>query len=237
LSVEIKDRWERVEGLHFGPPVSWLELVVDPEGNLITSVELEVPGLPSQAAPKILAARTGTDKRGEPSGRNCWAGPVALLGRDPWVTGEWSTGSTVRDEFNLLDLPMREADEDRTAGFVRIRELLRLDPSHKFPEGHPRAGEPGSPGLFLNGCPRLREQLSSAPVEADDEPLPRAAVSQRWEQADGGLVAALRYAVLSRPSPSEKPKPWITDMRDRGVRDFIDQKDNLRSPRAGVDYE
>jgi hypothetical protein len=50
--------------------------------------------------------------------------------------------------------------------------------------------------------------LRSAPVEADDEPLPGAAVSERWEQANGGLVAALRYAVLTRPSPSKPAEEW-----------------------------
>jgi len=188
------------------------------------------------AAPKILAARTGKDARGELSGRPCFAGPVALLGRYPWVTGEWSTGSTVRDEFNLVNLPMLEADEDRAAGFVRIRELLCSNPEHKFPEWHERAGEEGAPRLFLKGCPRLIEQLQSAPLEADDEPLLRTAVSQRWEAAGGGLVAALRYAVLSRPSPSEAPKEWIEDMRTRAITSLIDKQNNPRPPVPSIDY-
>jgi hypothetical protein len=80
--------------------------------------------------------------------------------------------------------------------------------------------------LFFHGCPLLREQLSSASVDADDEPLPRAAVSQRWETHSGGLVAALRYAVLSRPSLSPRPNPWNPEMRQREHERLIEARDN-----------
>jgi hypothetical protein len=238
LSAEIKPRWERIEGLHFGPKVSWIELAVDEAGNLIALQELELPGLPSVAAPRILSARTGEDKRGEVPGRPCFAGPLALLGRDPWLTNEWTTAANVGDEFRMLNLPLVEGNEDRSAGFVRIRELLVQDPAHVFPDWHQRTGENGSPRLFLRGCARLREQLSSAPIEADDEPLPRAAVSQRWEQADGGLVVALRYAALSQPSPSpsEKPEEWIENMRDRQIAALIRDWEKPRRVVPGVDY-
>jgi hypothetical protein len=231
---EIKPRWERIEALHFGPVISWLELAVDESGNLVAFQELELPSLPSVAAPKILAGRTGEDRFGDVPSRPCFAGPLALLGRDPWVTKEWTPFSNVGDEFRLLNLPLAEGNEDRSAGFVRIRELLVADPAHKFPDWHQQAGERGSPRLFLRGCPRLVDQLSSAPVEADDEPLPRTAVSQRWEQADGGLVAALRYAVLSRPSPSNKPDEWTANLRDRRIAALITDRDEIA---PNTDYE
>ena len=231
MSAEIKPRWERIEGLHYGPVISWLEFAVDEAGNLIALQELELPSLPSVAAPKILAARTGKDRFGEVPGRPCFAAPLAMLGRDPWVTKEWTTFSNVGDEFLLLGLPLAEGNEDRSAGFLRIRELLVADPAHKFPDWHQRVGESGSPRLFLRGCPRLVEQLSSAPVEADDEALPRAAVSQRWEQADGGLVAALRHAALSRPSPSKAPTEWVENMRDRRIATLL--RDQDKPPRVG----
>lgn len=223
--------------MHCDPLISWLELVVDEAGNLITLQEVELPSLPSVAAPKILAARTGKDKFGEVPGRPCFAAPLAVLGRDPWLTKQWTTYSNVGDEFRLLNLPLSEGSEDRSAGFVRIRELLVQDPEHSFPDWHQPAGEHGSPRLFLKGCPRLREQLSSAPIEADDEPLPRAAVSQRWEQADGGLVAALRYAALSRPSPSDRPEEeFVGSMRDRQIAALLAAQDKPRRLVPGVDY-
>jgi hypothetical protein len=159
-----------------------------------------------------------------------------VLGRDPWLTKQWTASSSVGDEFRLLNLPLAEGNEDRSAGFVRIRELLVEDPGHTFPDWHQRAGDTGSPRLFLKRCPRLREQLSSAPVEADDEPLPRAAVSQRWEQAGGGLVAALRYAALSRPSPSEAPTEWVENMRDRRIATLLRDQDKPPRIGPGLDY-
>jgi hypothetical protein len=167
---------------------------------------LFAPGLPSRFAPAVLAARSGVleDRNGRLRSRGCFAGAKELIGPDPW-TVQWS-GATVREEFLLFGLETLEADEDRAAGFTRIRELLRCDPDHPFPEWHARKGEPGSPRLFLAGCRLLVDQLSSAPLEADDEPHPRSAVSRRWESSAGGLVVALRYAVLSRPSPSEPPE-------------------------------
>ena len=165
--------------------------------------------MPSRAVPAIVAARSETARKSAP-----YAGPVELLGKPP---REWGDPPGVRLEFDLLGLPLLEGNEDRSAGFVRIRELLRPDPDRLFPNWHPQAGKPGSPRLFLprHKCPRLVEQLSSAPVETDDEPLPRAAVSARWESGSGGLVAALRYAVLSRPSPSKPAADWVEDMRAR----------------------
>jgi hypothetical protein len=179
----------------------WIELAVDEDGNLIATRELLTTALPSLAAPAVLAARSApqTHRNGREVPRYAHAGPVALLGP---VSRQWGAPATVRDEFAQLGVELLEGNEDRAAGLVRIRELLRFDPKHPFPSWHLRAGELGAPRLYLKGCPRLLEQLSSAPVEADDEQLPGAAVSQRWEQTTGGLVAALRYAALSRPSPT-----------------------------------
>jgi hypothetical protein len=133
-----------------------------------------------------------------PSFRVC-PGRRRGLGTD-WI---WASGVTRSPQ----------SAEDRSAGFVRIRELLRLDSEYGFPQWHPRAGDKGSPRLFVFGCPRLTEQVSSAPVEEDDEPLPRAAVSQRWEQTGGGLVALLAGVATSlwlrrtrRARPGSSPR-------------------------------
>jgi hypothetical protein len=51
---------------------------------------------------------------------------------------------------------------------------------------------------------------------APGRPGVRAALDGAWEATSGGLVAALRYAVLSRPNPSgPAPEPWIEDPRAR----------------------
>jgi hypothetical protein len=85
----------------------------------------------------------------------------------------------VLSEFYALGLSLSEANAD--AGFVRIGELRRPDAGHRFPSWHRLAGKLGSPRLFVfSECVNLIEQLAAAPLEEDDEPLPRAAISLRW---------------------------------------------------------
>jgi hypothetical protein len=217
---EVPDHFECVEGLHLGPVVSWLEVAIDDhdpdDGNLIVVSELEVPSLPSIAVPTIMQAR-----RAQPGEGAIFAGPLDLLGPIRRKIGD---PLGLRTEFAMLGLSLAEANENRAAGFVRIRELLRPDPDRLFPGWYEkRVGEKDSSRLFIDRerCPRLVEQLASAPLEEDDEPYPRSAVSRRWEVAGGGLVAALRYAVLSRPAPPAKPEPEPEDPRARHLRDVV----------------
>jgi hypothetical protein len=204
--------WERVDGLHVvSGAASWVALAADTEGNLFAFGELVLSGLPSQVAPRLIEAREAAGCEDSP-----WAGPVDFLGPE---VREWGAPSYVRDEYNRLGLYLSPANEDPAAGMTRVQELSRRDPGHAFPEGHPQAGEKGSPRLFLRGVPMLLEQLSSAPQAGDGE---KAGVQGEWEQRAGGLVAALRYAVMSLPSPSEKPEEWEPDPRKRAMRDYIE---------------
>jgi hypothetical protein len=231
LSLEIAKGWERVDGLHFGGRTSWVCLAADTEGNLVAFSELVVKGLPSQVVPRIIEAR---EKAGCDADESPYAGPAELLGPREY---KWGALYRARDEFADLGLPLAEGNEDPVAGRLRIAELLRPDEAHWFPEWHPRAGEADSPRLFVrDSCRRLREQLSSAPLAADGERAAHAAVQAEWEQADGGLVAALRYAVMSRPSPSELPKEEVLDMRQRAIQELVEARDNPRPAVVGEDY-
>lgn len=127
---------------------------------------------------------------------------------------------------------------DRGAG-------VRKSVCKRRPRTHPRVPAKGLACLFFHGCPRLAEQVQSAALEADDEPLPGAAVSRRWEQHSGALVAALRYAVLSRPSPSLPLQPKHPDHPELPAAEFRqwvwrkahEQHDKPRGPVPGVDYQ
>jgi hypothetical protein len=189
-----------------------------------------VKGLPSQVVPRIVEARK---EAGCSENRLPYAGPVELLGPREY---EWGAPYRARDEFADFGLPLDVGNEDPVAGMLRIAELLRPDQEHRFAEWHGRVGEMGSPRLFVSAsCRRLVEQLSSAPLAADGERLARAAVQPDWELHDGGLVAALRYAVMSRPSPSVKPPEWIEDPRRRRILEAIreDDEDLERMTRRG----
>jgi hypothetical protein len=225
--VSLPKSWERVDGLHVvSGAASWVALASDEVGNLFVFRELVLSGLPSQVAPRLIEAREAAGCEDSP-----YAGPVDFLGPE---VREWGAQSYVRDEYNRLGLYLSPANEDSAAGMTRIQELSRRDPEHAFPEGHPQAGAKGSPRLFLRGVPMLLEQLSSAPRAGDGE---KPGVQQEWEQRAGGLVAALRYAVMSLPSPSEAPKKETLDMRQRAIEEMVRRYDEPQAAVPGINYE
>jgi Terminase large subunit, T4likevirus-type, N-terminal len=230
-SFDIPSDFDRFEALRFGASSHWLELEVDYDGNLLVIGELRESGLPSQVAASILARR-------EDAYRTCYAGPSEIVGR--WgETNSWTGApvASVLHDFSAAGVDLAQANDSRPAGFVRIGELLRPDSSRRFPDWHPRSGEPGSPGLFVfDRCPALLEQLAAAPLEEDDEPLPRAAISQRWETLHGAGVAALRFASMSRPSPSQRDEKPPYDPRARALWDYEQRmNDPTRQSRNLID--
>jgi len=240
-SFELPYDFDRFEALHFGAASHWLDLAVDYSGNVLVVSEFREQGLPSQIAPRILEQRklvTSRDQfRGESADtyRVCWAGPSELIGR-PGATGPYGAPrASVLSEFATLGVSLASANPDRSAGFVRIGELLRPDPERRFPSWHALAGQLGSPRLFVfASCLDLVEQLASAPLEEDDEFLPRAAISRRWEINHGPAVAALRFAVMSRPSPSEQQEQPPEDPRQLSLYEREKRMEDPHRQRGGL---
>ena len=205
-AFKVPEHWERVEALAGGATTAWLSCAVDTAGNLFVVDELVGSGLPSAIAPRI---------RAKGGGKACFAPRELFGGREAGAWPAWGEASAVADEYMRLGLRMINCEDDRAAGFVRLGELLRATDA-PLPEQHPRAGETGSPRLFVfDTCGALLDELRSAPLEADDEPLPSVAVSRRWEATRGPAVVALRLIAMTRPSPSEEPKRLPDGMRER----------------------
>lgn len=223
--------FERLEALHFGAASAWIDCVVDAAGSLIVVDEFSAGASPSEIAPLILERRAGAY-------RDCYAGPVEIVGRRGARNDVGAPLATIRSEFACLGIALAQANDGRPAGFVRLRELLRLDEGRRFPSWHPRAGEPGAPGLFIaSNCRELAEQIAAARLEEDDEPLPRAAISQRWELAHGSAVAALRYAAMTRPAPSPEPpvaqthEQWVAERQRELLAAYEARSDDDDRPR------
>jgi hypothetical protein len=108
----------------------------------------------------------------------------------------------------LAGLPLVRANNDPRAGLIRLRTLIEPDETRRFPLWHPRAGECGSPQLFVVGrrCTELVEQLRSAPLQPIDKADAGEKVDPIWEGRYGHFCAMARYAVMSRPSASEEPE-------------------------------
>lgn len=218
--------FERFEFMDFGSSESsataWYVAAVDYDGNTIVLDGYYQPGLPSVTAPEIFRLREqGWEARGEDGSRipHLAYGDPAIFNPGQ-TTNKWGQPAVVADEFSDLGVRLVRANNDRRAGYVRISELLKPDGAHLFPAWHKRAGGEGSPRLFFMDVPgtlELREQVRWAPLEETGPgphagPFPGEAVAVKWESGKAHGHAALRYGMMSRPSPSSEPQSWRQEL-------------------------
>jgi hypothetical protein len=234
-AFDIPEAWERFESFDPGTtnPAAILAYAVDHDGNIVVFDELyvddPVPHLPDVVVELLKKERAWWHTEG--ASVVCFSDPAAFA---QGVHTKWGRQPSVADEFGVAGVPLTKAfTNDRVAGYVRVGQLLTPDETHSFPEWHALAGEPGAPRIFFfSRCSHLIEQLSSAPLEQLGEPHPGEAVSRRWEGPDGHAHAALRYGVISWPSPSEKPYVPLDDERAEWLRKYGAQVEKpKRSPR------
>ena len=211
---DIPPHWKRFEGLDHGTtnPTSWIAFATDTSGNHIVQQMYYSPGLISDHCQSIHSLRKQT--RGTEKYVNCFADPSVKTrtGAKNWK----GTEITIENEYAEYGLDLHLGQNDRRAGYLRIAELMKPDPERVFPDWHPMKGEYGSPRLFFFDRAEtvpLVEQIRDAPLEDPDSPLtrfPGEAVDHEWESRHGHAHAAARYALMSRPSPSEDPE-WEPD--------------------------
>jgi hypothetical protein len=80
---------------------------------------------------------------------------------------------------------LRRANNDRAAGFVRLAELLHVEPGRLRPPWAGGQGDVGAPRLYVFAhCENLLGQLQNAPLEVDGA-LAGKAVEARWEGSTG----------------------------------------------------
>jgi hypothetical protein len=226
----IPNEWDRFECMDFGVsnPTAWHVVATDYDGNLIVFDSLYGPnrdasgrvtgGLPSEIAPLILAKRLGGWEARDADGwkqqsNRVWADPS--IRNTEGIANQMGQRTSVMQEFSDHGVGgLTPANNDRQAGYLRLAELIKLDPDRRFPAWHPFAGQQGSPRLFLfSTCSELAEQLKAAPLEVEGKPLAGEAIAGDWESREGHAVAALRYGGLSRPGASKEPEPEIEDPR------------------------
>jgi hypothetical protein len=193
--------WERFESLDHGAnhPTVVLPWAADTDGNLVVFGEYCSPGLVSAhaAAIKLRRRRWGT--------RDCFADPSVFASQG--LTNKWGQPASVATEYSDHGIEIARANNDRQAGYVRLLELLHVEPGRIPP---PWASIPegiaGAPRLYVFAtCKELIRQLKSAPVAIDGQDAGEA-VDKHWESEHGHAVASLRYGAMSRRGPSEEPK-------------------------------
>jgi hypothetical protein len=121
----------------------------------------------------------------------------------------WDDPFTIRDEFAELGVHIEPANNEPRRGYTRLRELVKLDETRRFPSWHPLAGEMGAPRLFIveSECPELVEQFEQAPVQPADKRWGGEMIEPKWESTKGHAIAACRYGAMTRPSASPVPGP------------------------------
>lgn len=226
---EIPDGWERFESMDYGRAMSsasaWLAYAVDYDGNIVVFDELYEPGLPSVIAPLVHARREKWHPAGSPShGRQvCWADPAVFNAGQ--TSNRWDQPAVVKDEFAENGIRLSKAlTNDRRAGYIRVSEMLKLDEARVAPPWSRIAGTPASPRLFvMDHCKNVISQLKEAPLGEDGpgplhDRFPGEVVAEGWESRYGHAHASLRYGVISRPGPSEKPYEPLDDPRAEALR-------------------
>src|SRR6266516_46281 len=193
----IPAHWERFESLDHGAnhPTVVLPWAADEDGNLVVFGEYSSPGLVSAhaLAIKLQRKRWGT--------RNCWADPSVFASQG--LSNKFGGPASVATEYAEHGIPLIRGNNDRQAGYVRLLELLHVEPGRIPPPwAQIRKGIEGAPRLYVFAtCKELIRQLKSAPVAVDGQDVGEA-VDKHWESEHGHAVASLRYGAMSSPSPS-----------------------------------
>jgi hypothetical protein len=127
--------------------------------------------------------------------------------------------ASVATEYGEHGIYLGRANNDRSAGYARLFELLHVGPGRIAPPwAQVRSGIDGAPRLYVaSACKQLIRQFKSAPIAADEQ-LAGEAVDRRWEGEHGHAVAAARYGAMSRPSSSEGLPVEIEDPREAYAR-------------------
>jgi Phage terminase large subunit len=225
--------WERFESMDHGAnnPTCWLLWAFDYDGNLIVCDEYYASGLVSKHAAEILRRRAAW---WEPSGESntCCADP-SIFARHGLSDPRGSPAS-VMTEYAEFGIGLSPANNDRKAGYLRLCELLRVDPKRLRPSWAPSSSAVlGAPRLYVfRTCRNLIDQFKSAPVAAEGLDAGEI-VDPRWATSHGHAIDAARYGAMSRPSPSDEPErdSTLEDPRAEALRQSYLQERELDEAR------
>jgi PBSX family phage terminase large subunit len=203
---ELPTGWERFESMDHGAnnPTCWLLWAVDYDGNLVVADEYYSPGLVSRHASEISRRRKQWwEANGQ--GNTCWADP-SISARHGLET-RLGDPASIATEYADFAIGLSPANNDRKAGYLRLCELLRVDPRRLRPPWAPAlSAVAGAPRLYVfTTCRHLIDQFKSAPVAAEGLDAGEI-VDPKWTTSHGHAIDAVRYGAMSRPSPSDEPE-------------------------------
>jgi Terminase large subunit, T4likevirus-type, N-terminal len=236
------DAYERFEAMDYGfNGTAWALVATDFDGNVIFYDSIaESDRLPDEIAALVSAKRK---HEGWGFSNTVWADPS--IWHRTATRNRFGDPAVLADEFGESGVPLTRANPDPRAGYARIRTLIEPDEKRRFPLWHPRAGEYGSPRMFVvaRRCPELVEQLRAAPLQPVDKRDGGEMVDPVFESRHGHFVAMCRYAVMAKPAPSTPPVEELSEEdsvrqeQQRLIRQYDEQSDNPRFDRSRYVYE
>jgi len=148
----IPDHWVRVLGGDYGyrNPASFIAIAVDEHGNAILFREYY------NSLSTVKDHATWVKDQGLIDGFPVGDNEKVIIHMDYEIKGDIDKdGKTLWDHYIDEGLHLIEAQKSVMAGIQLTKSMLLPDLDRKFPSWHPRAGEPGSPRLFVmnNRCP------------------------------------------------------------------------------------
>jgi hypothetical protein len=192
--------WPRYMGIDTGGTDPWAFEVsaVDPYGNVIFYDEIYRPETDVTSFEKPLNAML--------DGRNLESVPMDYENK------------VAQEELRRIGIRVKNAyKRDKVKkSFHQVARYLHPNPERAFPDWHPKAGQPGSPGLFFTE--RVPNMVRELP-------------QQRWKKLAGTdislnepdsrvsdhAVSALYYTLRERPRPEEALKPLGLKLKEAGM--------------------
>lgn len=190
--------WTRITALDHGRnnPTAHTWSAVDYEGNLIFYRDYQVAG------PSVAEHARAIKSRDKGERFEARVADPSIFAKNQSHGDKWHS---VAEEYSEWGLDLEPADNAVDASIDRVNVLLWADPTHKFPEWHPRAGQMGSPRLFfMESCEQTIEHVSSWSFKKfrgqglglREEPV----------DVDDHLPDCVRYTVLRFTEPSKRPE-------------------------------
>jgi hypothetical protein len=133
---------------------------------------------------------------------------------------------SIFEEYDEYGISLSPANNSKEAGWNRVGEYLRIDPNHI----HPITGKYGSPRIFFSS--RCRNLLTEVPEYiwkrlSDESSNPKEEARKLKDHA----CDALRYLVMSMPSPYSKSK---MDNAPYGSFNYMLQQKGDRNAKKGM---
>lgn len=199
--------WRRQTGHDHGRnnPTACLWSAVDTAGNLVCFREYENAGptIAEHCNTILRAERKGFDQVERRIADPSMFNKIMSFDRGGKAGQAWWS---VADEYREHGLELEPGDNAMNASLERVALLLWPDPSHPFPDWHPRRGQLGSPRVFFfNTLERTAECVSKWKFKEFAHEV--YGLKEEPVEKDDHLPDCLRYTALSFPEPTVQDEP------------------------------